>query len=86
LARDRHLTGFPEFEQFCIHGFPRSTQATKSVASTVPPRPHRILYSRRWCRRQNLIVGLRGAGGRASRQARRHGVAPARGNLVTRPR
>ncbi len=26
LARDRHLTGFPEFEQFCIAGFPASTQ------------------------------------------------------------
>jgi hypothetical protein len=23
LARDRHLKGFPEFEQFCISGFPR---------------------------------------------------------------
>jgi len=26
LARDRHLTGFPEFGQFCIKGFPKSTQ------------------------------------------------------------
>jgi hypothetical protein len=26
LARDCHLTGFPEFEQFCIAGFPVSTQ------------------------------------------------------------
>ena len=26
--------GFPEFEQFCIRGFPRSTQWLKSVAST----------------------------------------------------
>ena len=26
LARDRHVTGFPEFEQFCIAGFPASTQ------------------------------------------------------------
>ena len=35
LARDCHLTGFPEFEQFCIGGFPRSTQVSfKSVAST----------------------------------------------------
>jgi hypothetical protein len=34
LARDRHLTGFPEFEQFCIAGFPASTQvALKSGAS-----------------------------------------------------
>jgi hypothetical protein len=26
LARDRHVTGFPDFEQFCIAGFPASTQ------------------------------------------------------------
>jgi len=30
LARDRHLTGFPEFGQFCISGFPKSTQASSS--------------------------------------------------------
>jgi len=35
LARDCHLTGFPEFGQFCIFGFPESTQVwLKSVAST----------------------------------------------------
>ena len=35
LARDRHFTGFPEFEQFCTGGFPLGTQAWfKSVAST----------------------------------------------------
>jgi hypothetical protein len=35
LARDCHVTGFPEFEQFCIAGFPASTQSgLKSVAST----------------------------------------------------
>src|SRR5271165_5923369 len=40
LARDCHVTGFPEFEQFCTSGFPKGTQASfKSVASTVPPRP-----------------------------------------------
>jgi hypothetical protein len=34
LARDRHVTGFPEFEQFCIAGFPASTQVSlKSDAS-----------------------------------------------------
>jgi hypothetical protein len=26
LARDRHFTGFPEFEQFCTEGFPQGTQ------------------------------------------------------------
>jgi hypothetical protein len=43
LARDCHLKGFPDFEQFCIHGFPRSTQFFKSVASTsfaTPATPH----------------------------------------------
>ena len=35
LARDCHLTGSPEFGQFCIFGFPESTQVwSKSVAST----------------------------------------------------
>lgn len=35
LARDCQLKGFPEFEQFCIAGFPASTQEwSKSVAST----------------------------------------------------
>jgi hypothetical protein len=28
------VTGFPEFEQFCIQGFPGSTQVFKSLAST----------------------------------------------------
>jgi hypothetical protein len=26
LARDCHVKGFPDFEQFCIAGFPASTQ------------------------------------------------------------
>jgi hypothetical protein len=40
LARDRHLTGFPEFEQFCIAGFPASTQSGLSpLRLPVPPRP-----------------------------------------------
>jgi hypothetical protein len=35
LARDCHVKGFPEFEQFCICGFPQSTHGRlKSVAST----------------------------------------------------
>ena len=41
LARDCHFKGFPEFEQFCIPGFPESTQVwLKCVASTISPRPH----------------------------------------------
>lgn len=47
LARDRHLTGFPEFEQFCIAGFPASTQGwLKSVASTnfATPASQAFLY------------------------------------------
>jgi hypothetical protein len=40
LARDRHLTGFPEFGQFCIPGFPKSTQAHSSpMRLPIPPRP-----------------------------------------------
>src|SRR5208283_3546363 len=40
LARDRHVTGFPEFEQFCIAGFPASTQVLlKSGAYAISPRP-----------------------------------------------
>src|SRR2546426_3118144 len=40
LARDRHVTGFPEFGQFCIAGFPASTQVSlKSAAAAIPPRP-----------------------------------------------
>ena len=34
------IAGFPEFEQFCIDGFPASTQVSlKSSASAIPPRP-----------------------------------------------
>ena len=40
LARDRHFTGFPEFEQFCIAGFPASTQFGLSpLRLPIPPRP-----------------------------------------------
>ena len=28
LARDRHLTGFPDFERFYVQGFPRRTQSS----------------------------------------------------------
>jgi len=31
LARDCHFTGFPEFGQFCIAGFPASTQGVTQV-------------------------------------------------------
>jgi hypothetical protein len=40
LARDCHFTGFPEFGQFCITGFPMSTQILfKSVASACSATP-----------------------------------------------
>jgi hypothetical protein len=40
LARDRHLTGFPEFEQFCTSGFPEGTQFGLSpLRLPIPPRP-----------------------------------------------
>ena len=47
LARDCHLTGFPEFEQFCIASFPASTQVGLSpLRLPVPPRSHHpLLYS-----------------------------------------
>ena len=42
LARDCHLTGSPEFGQFCIFGFPESTQVCLSpLRLPVSPRPHR---------------------------------------------
>jgi hypothetical protein len=38
------IRGFPEFEQFCIAGFPASTQGfLKSAAYAIPPRP-RVLF------------------------------------------
>jgi hypothetical protein len=37
LARDCHFTGFPEFEQFYISGFPESTQASSKIK--LVPRP-----------------------------------------------
>src|SRR5271165_2397027 len=42
LARDRHVKGFPEFEQFCIAGFPASTQVSRlsPMRLPIPPRPH----------------------------------------------
>ena len=48
LARDCHFTGFPEFEQFCIVGFPASTQVGLSpLRLPVPPRSHHaVIYSR----------------------------------------
>ncbi len=32
--------GFPEFESFHSAGFSAEAQFSKSVASTIPPRPH----------------------------------------------
>ncbi len=41
LARDCHVTGFPEFGQFCIASFQASTQVSLSpLRLPVPPRPH----------------------------------------------
>jgi hypothetical protein len=41
LARDRHVAGSPEFEQFCIAGFPASTQVSRlsPIRLPIPPRP-----------------------------------------------
>ena len=45
MARDYHFTGFPDFEQFYVPGFPGRTQIQpfKSVASTISPRPRDLL-------------------------------------------
>ena len=40
LARDRHFTGFPEFERFYVRGFPQRTQGRS-------PSPLRLPISRR---------------------------------------
>lgn len=42
LARDCHLTGFPEFEQVYAGVSNQRTQSFKSDASTIPPRPHTV--------------------------------------------
>ena len=44
LARDRHVTGFPEFEQFYAAGFPAGTQvfSLKSDASADSATPARF--------------------------------------------
>src|ERR1039457_3645749 len=44
LARDRHFTGFPDFEQFCTAGFPTGTQvlSLKSDASADSATPARF--------------------------------------------
>jgi hypothetical protein len=49
LARDCHerFRGFPEFGQFCIAGFPASTQVfLKSAAYAIPPRPRGLAVYR----------------------------------------
>src|SRR5580693_9977771 len=39
------IRGFPEFEQFCIAGFPASTQVfLKSAAYAIPPRPRGLFH------------------------------------------
>ncbi len=56
------ISGFPEFEQFCITGFPASTQVfLKSAASAIPPRPRGRSSAATYHRagRGNLHVGLR---------------------------
>jgi hypothetical protein len=54
-ARDCKVRGFPEFEQFCISGFPESTQiASSPLHLPVPPRPSLATgrpTDRPWCGR-----------------------------------
>ena len=56
LARDCHLTGFPEFGQFCTAGFPAGTQVVRSSPLRLPFR-----HARR------TIVSIAAANGRAKR-------------------
>ncbi|CAN5164840.1 hypothetical protein BH09PSE3_BH09PSE3_16410 [soil metagenome] len=60
LARDRHVTGFPEFEQFCIAGFPVSTQFSLSpLRLPIPPRPrYRSGYRSSRAPRQGFSAGF----------------------------
>lgn len=62
LARDRHLTGFPEFERFCSVRFRAGTQSYKSGASTIPPHPHACPRSGRRRARQVVILPCKGRG------------------------
>ena len=50
LARDCHSRGSPEFGQFCIPGFPMSTQiASSPLRLPIPPRPRGCpLYRGEW--------------------------------------
>src|ERR1019366_2505686 len=43
LARDCHFTGFPEFEQFCIAGFPTRTQVSLSPFRMILSATHMIV-------------------------------------------
>ena len=45
LARDCHFTGSPEFEQFCIAGFPASTQVYGQVRCVCRFRHARVAVS-----------------------------------------
>jgi hypothetical protein len=47
LARDRHLTGFPDFEQFCVPGFPARTQVlqVRCVYRSATPAIHTAVGS-----------------------------------------
>jgi hypothetical protein len=46
LARDRHFTGFPEFEQFCTASFPAGTQVSRlsPMRLPIPPRPRGSIH------------------------------------------
>jgi hypothetical protein len=64
--------GFPDFGQFYVAGFPARTQSLKSVASTIPPRPHMVS---RWttgsgAARSGAARFSRPRGSAARRQAR----------------
>ena len=70
LARDTHLTGFPEFERFYVWGFPRRTRSRSPspLRLPIPPRPRdgsachsraRCVH-RDWRVRARARLGVRG--------------------------
>ena len=80
LARDCHVTGFPEFEQFYVAGFPARTQLWLSpLRLPIPPRPQAAFAYSPWRNRRQ---------GRCAAylcQAGQHGARQHRGPLPSPP-
>ncbi|EXS70367.1 hypothetical protein BF95_07300 [Sphingobium sp. Ant17] len=62
MARDCHVKGFPEFEQFYVTDFPVRTQWSKSVASTdfaTPALPRLAIVGRIGRAKRDLMVSAK---------------------------